>query len=169
VTPDFSRTFSTFSTLLPDSEPEYILPARSADELAKLEQALGIALPVSYKRFLGVCGGLWLLGGNIQMGPQHPFIHDFPSFEDLTPQQQSVVKLRAGTWPPPSHGMLCFAEYFLEADGDQVLFDISGGLVDGECPVYYYAHEESPARVTRVAESFGDWIENVCIQSFDET
>jgi hypothetical protein len=49
-----------------------------------------------------------------------------------------------------------------------VLFDISGGLIDGEYSVYYYAHEESPARVTRVAGSFGEWIENTCVQSFDE-
>ena len=112
---------------------------------------------------------MWLLGGNIQMGAQHPFINNFPNYEDLTPQQQSAVNQRGGAWPPPSHGMLCFAEYFLEADGDQVLFDIAGGLVAGEYPVCYYAHEETPARVTPVAESFSDWIENVCIQSFDDT
>ena len=78
--------YPTFSTLLPNSEPENVLPVRSPDELAELEQAVGVALPTSYKRFLEACGGLWLLGGNIQMGPQHPFIHDFPNFEDLTPR-----------------------------------------------------------------------------------
>ena len=73
------------------------------------------------------------------------------------------------TGPPPSQGMLCFAEYFLEADGDQVLFDVSDGLIDGEYAACYYAHAESPARVTQVADSFAEWIENVCIQSFDDS
>lgn len=32
------------------------------------------------------------------------------------------------------------AEYFLEDDGDQVLFKVADGLINGEYPVYYYAH-----------------------------
>ena len=169
MTPDFSRTFPTFSSMLPDAEPEHILPARSADALAKLERSLGVALPVTYKRFLQTCGGLWLKGGAVQMASNHPFFHDFPAFEQMTAERQSAIRQRGGGWPPPSQGMLCFAEYFLEADGDQVLFDVSGGLVDGEYPVCYYAHEASPVRVTRVAESFAEWIERRCIQSFDES
>jgi hypothetical protein len=35
------------------------------------------------------------------------------------------VDFKGGGWPPPSQGMLCFAEYSLEADGDQVLFEAS--------------------------------------------
>ncbi len=167
--PDLSGAFPTFSALLPKAEPENILPLRSAEEIAELEQALGLSLPDSYKQFLQTCGGLWLLGGAIQMGPNHPFFHQFPAFEDLTAQQQSVVRQRGGAWPPPSQGMLCFAEYFLEADGDQVLFDVSKGLIDGEYPVYYYAHSASPVRVTRVADTFAEWIETICIQSFDES
>jgi hypothetical protein len=31
--------------------------------------------------------------------------------------------------------MLCFAEFFMEADGDQVLFDVSKGLINGEYPI----------------------------------
>ncbi len=168
MNPDFGQDFPTFSELLPNSEPENVLPLRSAGELAELERALGAELPDSYKRFLNTCGGLWMLGGAIQMGSTHPFFHDFPEYEELTPQQQSLIQSRGGVWPPPSQGMLCFAEYFLESDGDQVLFDVSGGLVNGEYPVYYYAHEASPARVSRVAESFAAWIENICIQSFDD-
>ena len=169
MTPDFGRVFPKFSALLPNAEPENVLPLRSADEIAELEQSLGVSLPDSYKQFLQTCGGLWILGGAIQMGPNHPFFHRFPAYEELTDQQRSVVQQRGGTWPPPSQGMLCFAEYFLEADGDQVLFDVSGGLINGEYPVFYYAHEESPARVTRVADSFAEWIENICIQSFDDS
>lgn len=58
--------------------------------------------------------------------------------------------------------MLCFAEFFLEADGDQVLFDVSGGLVAGEYPVVYYAHEGSPPSVRRVAGSFAEFLE-ICL------
>lgn len=50
--------------------------------------------------------------------------------------------------------MLCFAEFWLEADGDQVLFDTSQGLVGGEYPVMYYAHSGRPPTVRRLASSF---------------
>lgn len=100
------------------------------------------------------------------MGPEHPFFHDFPPLDTLTAQRRSLVDQRGGEWPRPSNGMLCFAEYFLEADGDQVLFDVAGGLSDGEYPVYYYAHSASPASITRQADSFAEWIERVCVQSF---
>ena len=128
-----------------------------------------MALPDSYKAFLETAGGLWLLGGAVQMNDLHPFFHEFPPFEQLTPQQRTSVQQRGGGWPPPSHGMLCFTEYFLESDGDQVLFKTDGGLVNGEYPVYYYAHSDSPARVSQVADSFSDWLENVCIQSFADS
>ncbi len=163
--PDLSQVFPTFAKLLPGAEPEYVLAPRSSSEICELETSLGIELPASYRKFLRSCGGLWLFGGNVQMASQHPFFHKFPPLSALTAQQRAVVDQRGGIWPPPSDGMLCFAEYFLEADGDQVLFDVSGGLSDGEYPVYYYAHEASPASVTRQADSFEEWIEHVCIQS----
>lgn len=50
--------------------------------------------------------------------------------------------------------MLCFAEFFLEADGDQVLFDVSAELIDCEYPVVYYAHEDRPPSVRRLADNF---------------
>ena len=58
-----------------------------------------------------------------------------------------------------ANGMLCFAEFFMEADGDQVLFDVSQGLVDGEYPVVYYAHAASPASVRVLARSFAEFME----------
>ena len=164
--PDFSASFPSFAALLPNSDPEEILPPRTKAEIADIEASLGVVLPDSYKDFLATAGGLWLLGGVVQMSTTHPFLHDFPAFEELSPRHQSVVQQRGGVWPPASQGMLCFAEYFLQADGDQVLFSIEGGLVDGEYPVFYYAHSDSPPRVTQVATSFAEWIETVCIQSF---
>jgi hypothetical protein len=54
--------------------------------------------------------------------------------------------------------MLCFAEFFMEADGDQVLWDISQGLRDGEYPIYYYAHERRPPSVRKLADCFEMWV-----------
>ena len=56
-------------------------------------------------------------------------------------------------------GVLCFAEFFLEADGDQVLFDVSRGLVGGEDPVLYYAHEA--ASVRRLADTPAEFIDSL--------
>ena len=61
-------------------------------------------------------------------------------------------------WPPPTEGMLCFADYCLEADGDQVMFDVSGGMVDGEYPVYYYNHDGPTIR--KAANSFKEFLED---------
>ena len=61
--------------------------------------------------------------------------------------------------------MLCFAEYFLEADGDQVLWDVHQGLKGGEYPVVYYAHEARPPSATVIATSFGAWLEQ-CLDAF---
>lgn len=98
------------------------------------------------------------MGGVVQLGIQHPFFHEFEPFEQLTPAQQRSVRQKGGQWPPPSQGMLCFAEFFMEADSDQVLFDVSRGLVDGEYPVMYYAHETNPPTVRRLADTFEEFI-----------
>jgi hypothetical protein len=112
-------------------------------ELRELEVSLGVPLPASYKRLLGVTQGFHLADGVIQFGRQHPFFHE-----------TSAVR-------SPSAGMLCFGEFFLGADGDQVLFDVSSGLIDGEYPVMYYAHE-SPPEVRRVANGFEEFL-NECL------
>lgn len=70
-----------------------------------------------------------------------------------------MVEAKGGTWPPPSQGMLCFGEFFMEADGDQVLFDVSGGLQHGEYPVMYYAHESCPPTVRKLADTFEQWLD----------
>jgi hypothetical protein len=46
----------------------------------------------------------------------------------------------------------------IEGDGDQLLFDISKGLIKGEYPVYYYAHEDTPPSVRKIADSFEQWL-----------
>ena len=50
--------------------------------------------------------------------------------------------------------MVCFAEFFMEADGDQVLFDVAKGMVNGEYPIMYYAHESNPPTVRKLAGDF---------------
>lgn len=147
-----------------DLELEEVLPGASSNEIAALERSAGFEFPSSYKKFLSVTRGFWLMGGLIQFGAQHPFAHDFPKREELSAAQMEVVEAKGGGWPPPSNGMLCFAEYFRDADGDQVLFDTTSRSQGGNWPVVYYAHEDRPPSVTKVADSFRQWLEDVCLQ-----
>jgi hypothetical protein len=161
--------FPDFAALLKSrgSEPyflEHVRPPLSVNELEMQEKQLGIGLPPSFKRFATSCGGLWLDGGRLQMDARHLFFHEFRSFESLSPQQKQVVKAKGGIWPPPSNGMLCFAEYWLEADGDQALFDVKNPESDGELHVHYYAHEGRPPTADRIATSFHDWLEGLSVQ-----
>jgi hypothetical protein len=133
---------------------EQILPPATHAEIAEIETRCGVPLPASYKRLLRCARGFWLLGGVIQFGPQHPFVHSFPRLEALTASQRQAIARKGGGWPPPSQGMLCFAEFFMEADGDQVLWDVSRGLRDGEYPIYYYAHESHPRSVRKLSADF---------------
>jgi hypothetical protein len=57
--------------------------------------------------------------------------------------------------------MLCFAEFFWEGDGDQVLFDVKQKDENGEYPVYYYAHENQPPTLRKIAASFGEWLNKI--------
>ena len=151
-----------------DAVPEQILPPANTDQLTELESRLGVSLPASYKQFLRATRGFWLFGGAVQFGTQHPFLHEFPPLEDLSPAERSVVYAKGGEWPPPSQGMLCFAEYFLRADGDQVLFDVSGGLVGGEYPVVYYSHETRPPYIEKLADTFSEWLTHRCVDDMQE-
>lgn len=148
---------------------ENILPPATATDIEALEAELGLPLPESYKALLRCARGFWLKGGVVQFGSQHPFVHDFPPLESLTPQQRRVVAQKGGPWPPASQGMLCFAEFFMEADGDQVLFDTSRGLVGGEYPIMYWAHDERPPSVRQLASSFSEFMEEfLTYTSFQE-
>jgi len=155
-----AKPFPRFASLARNHDLEHVLPPAPASALARLEQELGLALPDSYKALLRCARGFWLMGGVVQFGSQHPFFHDFPPLDQLTEQQRQVVTMKGGPWPPVSQGMLCFAELFMEADGDQVLFDTRGGMIDGEYPIMYWAHEGRPPSVRKLAASFGEFMES---------
>ena len=157
----FQKDFPEFYRALTErngAEIEQILPPATDAEITEIEAQCGVPLPASYKRLLQCARGFWLLGGAIQFGPQHPFFHSFPRLEELTAQQRQTIARKGGGWPPPSQGMLCFAEFFMEADGDQVLWDVSRGLRDGEYPIYYYAHESHPPSVRQLSADFEIWL-----------
>jgi hypothetical protein len=149
-----AKLFPRFARLAADRELEHVLPSATTPEVDALERQLGLKLPESYKALLQCARGFWLMGGVVQFGSEHPFVHNFPPLDTLSPQQRRMVALKGGSWPPASQGMLCFAEFFMEADGDQVLFDTSHGLVDGEYPIMYWAHEDRPPSVRQLAASF---------------
>jgi hypothetical protein len=155
-----SQLFPRFARIAGDFELEHILPAATQTDVANLEKGLGLRLPESYKSLLQCARGFWLMGGVVQFGSQHPFLHNFPPLESLTLPQRRVVELKGGPWPPVSQGMLCFAEFFMEADGDQALFDVTGGLVKGEYPVMYWAHERRPPSVLKLADGFAEFMEH---------
>jgi len=155
-----ANVFPRFARLAADRGLENVLPPASSTEIAALEHALGLPLPDSYEALLGCARGFWLMGGVVQFGSQHPFVHDFPPLEALNAQQLRMVEIKGGSWPPASQGMLCFAEFFMEADGDQVLLDTSRGLVGGEYPIMYWAHEARPPAVRRLADSFSEFMED---------
>ncbi len=164
----FLQAFPAFHQALAErdgADIEQVLPPATEADLAQLEAALGVPLPDSYKRLLRCARGFWLLGGVIQFGKQHPFFHSFDPLEKLNPKQRAAVARRGGVWPPPSDGMLCFAEFFLESDGDQVLWDVRDGLQGGEYPIYYYAHEEPAVR--RMEGGFEQWLGG-CFEHFDD-
>ena len=154
-----AKLFPRFAELAPDRELENVSPPASAADIKALEAELGLPLPDSYKALLRCARGFWLLGGVVKFSDRHPFVHRFQPFSRLTDPQQRMVTIQGGKWPPPSEGMLCFAECSLEADGDQVLFDTRGGLGGGEYPVVYYAHEQWPPSVRQLAPSFATFIE----------
>jgi len=161
MTTPFQSAFPAFHKSIVESDSadlEHVLAPATDAQLEAIEAELRLPLPTSYKRLLKCARGFWLFGGAVQFGLQHPFYHDFDPLESLTPRQRESVARKGGVWPPPSNGMLCIAEFFLEADGDQVLFDVSKGLRDGEYPVVYYAHEDIPASVRKIADSFEDFL-----------
>ncbi|HUU85390.1 MAG TPA: SMI1/KNR4 family protein [Phycisphaerae bacterium] len=142
---------------------EQVSGPATLDDIDAIEKRLAIPLPESYKRLLGCSSGFWLLGGCVKF--QYPFFHDFPPLEQLTPIQRQTLDAKGGIWPPPTQAMLCFADFFWEADGDQVLFDVKSGLAEGEYPIVYYAHESCSPEARRVARRFDEWIED-CLSAF---
>jgi hypothetical protein len=56
----------------------------------------------------------------------------------------------------PATGMLTIADYFLDADGDQLLLAVRDGLAD-DSQVHYYAH--SIPEVRPLGKSFSQWLD----------
>jgi hypothetical protein len=133
---DLKLQFPKFAASADKIKIEYDLAPLTDEEIRELEKGLNIDLPASYKRFLKCTRGFCALGGSVQMSEGHPFFHP------------------AG----PSAGFLCFAEFFMEGDGDQVLFDVTQKAENFEYPVYYYDHEASPPSVRKIANNFEQWL-----------
>ena len=131
--------FPTFSQLALDYDLENIQEPASATEIAAIEIFLNIPLPQSYKNLLLCARGFWLLGGTIQFDIQHPFLHPYAINSE--------------------NEFLCFAEFFMDADGDQVMFDLRGGLIEGEYPIVYYAHGFKQ-KTRLLANTFTEFMEN---------
>jgi len=110
-------------------------------EIAAWERSFGVALPDAVRRFLLCTKGLTLPG--LSLGQAEVFPHP-------------GVIADVGNSKPT----ICIGEYFLEADGDQVLIERTAESADDR-PVYYYAHSESPPAVRRLAKTFTAWIESL--------
>ncbi|OAI39927.1 hypothetical protein AYO40_05275 [Planctomycetaceae bacterium SCGC AG-212-D15] len=134
--PKFARFLKKRATDIETMEP----PA-TAIELADLERSLGVALPEIHKQFL-LCTRSLRIGG-LDLSVIHADIVSSP--KDLT---------------LPTEGMLAIADYFLEADGDQVLF-APDSLGESDPPVFYYAHAGLPPAVRQMSPHFSTWIESL--------
>jgi hypothetical protein len=130
--------FPRFAALLGNRSDLIIEIERGATvaELGELENSLGIEIPGKLKVLLACSSRIHLEGlciGNV-------FFH--------------TARGAAG----PSEGMLCFADYWLDGDGDQVLFD-PRDLPADDPPVYYYNHDAPLVRP--LAGRFSDWLESL--------
>jgi hypothetical protein len=120
---------------------EEMEPPASEAQVAEIEASLGLPLPDAYKRLLLCTGGFSIR--QLDFRSHHRFVHRASPGSEL-----------------PTEAMLCFAQYWLEADGDQVLFDVKRHP-GSDPPVFYYAHEALPPQVRRIAASFTEWIESL--------
>jgi hypothetical protein len=109
-------------------------------ETSNVERSLGVSLPRAFRRFLGCTRALTLDG--IAIGLEQVFRHP------------ALIGDQA-----PGTENLCIADYALEADGDQVLFDLRSALDDP--PVYYYAHAAARKLARPLAPSFTAWLESL--------
>jgi hypothetical protein len=108
------------------------------NELSNLESMIGGAIPPSLQDFL-LCARSLRLGDLLQF-----------DIDDMQTMSFSALPERQR---PRVHGMTLLCEFWLQADGDQLAFD-QRVRVNGECPIFYYAHEYRPPRLTLVAHTF---------------
>lgn len=145
----------------PHLDLELALPPCSEAEIRAIEHQAGAPLPASYQRFLACTRGFHLLGGRVQLGTLHPFAHLPAPPKHVSVAKRIALRLRRTPRPPPGPSMICFAECCIDDDGDQALFDTSKGLRDGEYPVLYYAHGDSPPSVRPLAANFASFINTI--------
>ncbi|NEB00989.1 SMI1/KNR4 family protein [Streptomyces sp. SID13726] len=133
--------FPRFAAFLAAGVDEIDSCQRGLDDAAldELENSLDLRLPAAYRFFLR-CAREVVVGDTLQMTSSHPFIHS-----------STMVTL-------PTQGMLCVADYWLEADGDAVFIDIREHP-QGDPPLLYYAHAQRRTRV--IADSFTEWVEGL--------
>ena len=132
VYPKFARLLKRRTDLIIELQP-----GATDEKLATEERLLGLSLPEKLKTLLRASRQIQLEGFDLG----HLFFHE-----------------QRGKVPGASHGMLCFADYFLEADGDQMLLD-PRDLPADDPPVYYYAH--AVPEVRPLAQSFSAWLESL--------
>jgi hypothetical protein len=115
-------------------------PAHESD-IAKVEQVLGVPLPGAYRQLLKCTRAVNLGGLSICL-------------ED-TGSHPAVIPGEKG-----SSAAICIAEYWLEADGDQVLVECSS-TPEHDPPVFYYAHAVGSHTARRLAPSLSTWLESL--------
>jgi hypothetical protein len=116
-----------------------LAPGYTETELDALELALKLRLPADYRQWLG-CVRILSLDG-LTFGLEHPFLVENHGPDGL-----------------PLAGMLCLADYHLDADGDQVVM-AADPRDECQAPVLYYAH--GVPEVRPLAASFQQWIERL--------
>jgi len=130
--PKFARFFKKRASHIDCMEP----PITEA-QLVEIERSLRVALPQAYKQFLLCTRSLRIEA--FEFSRCHP---------DLVSSSG------------PTKGMVSIADYFLEADGDQVLFAATD-LGEADPPVFYYAHAGSPPHVRQIGTRFSTWLESL--------
>lgn len=111
----------------------------SEDVIAQIEAEIGRSLPAAYAKFLR-CARTLVVDDVLQLTSTHPFIHQSTG-SDLS-----------------TEGMLCIADFWLDADGDQVMIDVRADVTE-DPPVLYYAHEAPESKLRTIATHFTEWVE----------
>ena len=122
--------------ILKSLESNFPEPGASKNEISELQSELGIPLPEGYRVLLASTRNMEL-GDVLKIGLQHTTLLEI-------------------TMPSlPARDFLCLGDCWIEADGDQLLLDMSDG---GEA-VIYYSHSVPELRT--IGNGFRSWIEGI--------
>src|SRR5262245_5943741 len=89
----FEQEFPEFYQALKEregAELEQVLPPATDSEIAEIERRCGVHCRIHTSGCSDAHGGFGCSEAASSFGPGHPFFHDFPALEDLTPQQRQV-------------------------------------------------------------------------------